>query len=122
MSDSFSFSIFSDSTRYIAADGSFVFSFANRDHLAPFKSTIYQNAVNAIYTNNGYGPTFGGGHDIYVANNANAGTVSYTNLGYTYKPPTAGYSYNTPKTKALLAGIYNYTPNEVEVYVFVNSE
>ena len=105
----------------MAADGSFVFSFANRDHLAPFKSTIYQNAGHAIYTNNGYGPTFGGGHDIYVANNANAGTASYTNLGYTYKPPS-GYSYNTPKTKGLLAGIYNYTPNDVEVYVFVSSE
>ena len=74
-----------------------------------------------MYNNVGYGPTFGGGHDLYIANNANAGTASYTNFGHTYKPPT-GYSYNTVKTKNLLAGTYNFTPSDVEVYYFVSSE
>ena len=58
------------SARYIKADASFIFSFSNRDGLGPFKSLVYQNNANAMYTNNGYGPTFGGGHDIYIANNA----------------------------------------------------
>ena len=32
----------------------------------------------AIYRGPSYGPTFGGGHDIYVADNANQNTNSYT--------------------------------------------
>ena len=105
------------STRYIRSDGSFLFSFANRDDLAPFKMPVYQNQGNALYTNNGYGPTFGGGHDLYIANNAYPGSASYSRLGHTYKPPP-GYSYNTAKTKNLLAGTFNFTPTDVEVYYF----
>ena len=69
----------------------------------------------------GYGPTFGGGHDIYVANNANAGTASNTNFGYTYKPPT-GYSYNTPKTKALFSQAFTtiLQPMSLTVSSFVD--
>jgi hypothetical protein len=99
------------------ADGSFLFSFANRDDLAPFKMPIYQNQANAMYNNKGYGPTFGSGHDLHVANNANVGASSYTNLGNTYELPP-GYSYNTAKAKDLLAGTYKYTPTDVEVYYF----
>ena len=109
------------SARYIKADTSFVFSFSNRDDLAPFKSLVYQNNANAIYTNNGYGPTFGGGHDIHIANNANGGTSSYTNFGHTYKPPS-DYKYTTNAAKQLLAGSYNFTPSDVEVYYFANSK
>ena len=47
--------------------------------------------------------------------------ASYTNFGYTYKLPN-GCTYNTPETNAVLAGIYNYAPTGVEVYIFVNSE
>lgn len=107
-------------TVYRKGDESFLFSFANRDKLAPFKSAIKSNS-NAIYNNNGYGPTFGSGHDFYIANNANGGTASYTQFGSSYKPPT-GYQYNTFRTKALLAGSYNFSPTNVEVYFFVNSE
>ena len=91
----------------------------NKDNLPPFKSPVYRYNINAIYTNAGYGPTFGGGHDIYISNNANAGTSSYTNLGHTYQPPS-GYSYSTVKVKNLLAGTYNFKPNEVETF-YVNS-
>ena len=118
---SFIFSFPSGGNTYKKGDGSFIFSFVNRDHLAPFKSIIYKNSNNAIYTNNAYGPTFGNGHDLYIANNAYAVTASYTMFGATYKPPT-GYSYNTARTKALLAGSYNFSPTNVEVYFFVNSE
>ncbi|CAB4001290.1 basement membrane-specific heparan sulfate proteoglycan core -like [Paramuricea clavata] len=109
------------SARYIKADTSFIFSFSNRDDLAPFKSPVYQNNANAMYTNNGYGPTFGGGHDIHIANNANGGTSSYTNFGHTYKPPS-DYKYTTNAAKRLLAGSYNFTPSDVEVYYFANSK
>ena len=108
------------SARYIKSDTSFLFSFSNRDGLGPFKSPVYQNSANAMYTNNGYGPTFGA-HDIYIANNANGGIASYSNFGYTYKPPS-DYKYGTQKAKQLLAGTYNFTPSDVEVYYFDNGK
>ena len=71
-----------------------------------------------MYTNPGYGPTFGYGHDIYIANNADQSTSSYAEFGDTYRPPS-GYSYTASNTKALLAGSYMFTPFEVEVFYFV---
>ena len=36
------------------------------------------------------GPTFGSNHDMYVANNANSNSDSYTNLSSTYTCPQGG--------------------------------
>lgn len=40
--------------------------------------------AHSTYGNNAYGPTFGGGHDLYLANNCNANKGSYANIGYSY--------------------------------------
>lgn len=49
------------------------------------------NAQYATYNNSGYGPTFGGGHDLYIANASDVTNTSYTNFGHSYetgtKPP-----------------------------------
>jgi len=42
----------------------------------------------AIYCNSAYGPTFGGGHDLYVRNSPITYTGSYTNGGHSYKFPS----------------------------------
>ena len=42
----------------------------------------------AIYTNSGYGPTFGAGHDIYIVSSALSSTSSYTNGGHSYVFPS----------------------------------
>ena len=34
---------------------------------------------NSIYRNNSYGPTFGGGHCLYLADSCTGNTSSYTN-------------------------------------------
>jgi hypothetical protein len=60
-------------------------------------------------------PSFGGGHDIHISNNANANTGSYTDLGHSYQAPR-GYSYSSTKARNLLAGTYRFTPNEVETF------
>jgi len=39
----------------------------------------------SMYGNSGYGPTFGGGHDLYIVNNALSSTSSYTNGGHSYQ-------------------------------------
>ena len=89
----------------------------NKDDIPPFKAPANSkhNGKYAIYTRADYGPTFGGGHDIYITNNANGGTGAYTNFGHSYQPPS-GYSYGSVKAKSLLAGSYKSTPNEVETF------
>ena len=89
-------------------------SLKNKDNLKPFKAPVYPNSRYAIYTNNVYGPTFGGGHDINMKNNAHTSTSSYSKFGHTYRLPS-GYSYNQANTRALLAGSYNFKPSEIEV-------
>ena len=41
----------------------------------------------AVYGDRGYGPTFGGGHDIYICDNANTNRSSYFNFPYSFKRP-----------------------------------
>ena len=107
--------LFSDSGgSYKDSTHSFLFSFKNRYGLDPFKLHI-MHSEHAIYGNNGYGPTFGGGHDIYIADNAGSNTNSYTNLGNNYVQ-LAGYKYGDSNTRNLLAGSYNFQPHEVEVF------
>jgi len=66
----------------------------------------------AIYKVSGYGPTFGTGWDIYIANNANSNTNSYSDFGETnvYSVPSGVQDQYT-----ILAGTRSFTPDEVEV-------
>jgi hypothetical protein len=68
------------------------------------------NTTHSIYCLSSYGPTFGGGHDIHIANNANTTAGSYSNLGRSYEhpQPTQGKSY--------LAGSSPFLLSEIEVY------
>ena len=75
----------------------------------PLKGTKKQYG---IYCNSGYGPSFGGGHDLHIANGANANSTSYSNLGNTYQCPANANS------SSFLAGQSNFIVNEVEVFVF----
>ena len=65
----------------------------------------------AIYKSSSYGPTFGGGHDIKIVNNANSNTNSYTNFGSSYSVPSGAQD-----KKTILAGTFKFTPDEVEVF------
>ena len=63
----------------------------------------------AIYKYSGYGPTFG--HDIRIYNNANSNTYSYAYFGNSYSVPSG-----VQDKKTILAGTYNFSPDEVEVF------
>ena len=67
--------------------------------------------TSAIYRSPNYGPTFGGGHDIVVKDNANSNTNSYTFFAYSYQSPSG-----IKDGKTILAGTYKFTPDEVEVF------
>jgi len=62
----------------------------------------------AIYGDSSYGPTFGGGHDIYINHNN-----SYTDFGELndYSVPSGVQDQYT-----VLAGTRDFTPDEVEVF------
>ena len=95
---------------YGTTSNSFIFSLLDKEGLAPFKS-IVTNTSFSIYRGSSYGPTFGGGHDIYIADNANQNANSYTNFGTSYSLPnkvTDGYT--------ILAGTRYFSPDEVEVF------
>ena len=67
----------------------------------------------AIFRYSSHGPTFGGGHDIYIANNANSNANSYTDFGEynDYSVPSGVQSKFT-----ILAGTHSFSPDEVEVF------
>ena len=97
------------------SDVLFLFSLKNKDNVPPFKSPVYKNHEHAICSYPSYGPTFGGGHDLYISNDSHTNQQSCTNFGHSYQPP-GGYYYGTPQTKSLLAGSYQFTPTEIEVF------
>jgi len=68
---------------------------------------------NAIYRTSSYGPTFGTGWDIYIANNANSNINPYTDFGETnvYSVPSGVQDQYT-----ILAGTRYFTPDQVEVF------
>merc|ERR1711915_682003 len=92
-----------------------LFTLKNKYNLAPTMMRQYKYPQNCYYNHNGYGPTFGGGHDLYIANDAGHNRNSYTNLGHTYLPPS-GFTYGHSNAKDLLAGTCNFTPLRYEVF------
>ncbi|XP_078382281.1 uncharacterized protein LOC144664960 [Oculina patagonica] len=101
------------SSDYGYSSKAFIFSLRNKEGLGPFKSMV-KKPQYAIYRNSGYGPTFGGGHDIYIADNANSNTKSYTAFGSHYSVPSGVQSSST-----ILAGTKYFTPDDWEVFYLV---
>ena len=71
---------------------------------------MVRNPSYAIYRHSSYGPRFGG-HAIYIVNNANSNSYSFTNIGNHYSVPSG-----VQDTKTILAGTYTFSPDEVEVF------
>ena len=69
---------------------------------------LVKDQQSAIFCDSSYGPTFGGGHDLHISNNANTSGSSYSYLGNTYQLPTGQQS-----TFFTGAQYYNVTDYEV---------
>ena len=103
---------------YKRSNSSFMFSLRNKDNLAPFIANIKQGQKqNAIYCYSGYGARFGGGPDLYICNkfNPQVNQLSYSNFGHTYQLPP-GYVYDSEQARNLLAGQYQLTTTEIEIF------
>ena len=94
------------SNSYQYSTNTFIYSLKNYYGYGYFKNDVstYQYATNNYY---GYGPTFGGGHDIYIADNARYNSYSYFNC----------HSYSGPYCdNSIWTGGQSFSPEEVEVY------
>jgi hypothetical protein len=110
-------SAWNSSGGYTNEPNAFIFSLRRAGVSFKDKFTV-KEATSALYANSGYGPTFGGGHDICIHNQSNTNIGSYSNFGNSYNLPN-GYTYNG-NAKDFLAGSYNqWTTTEIEVYKIV---
>ena len=96
----------------------FLFSLVNEPGWAPVKlsqtgSPQHYNPWLAIYSCSYYGPTFGAGHDIYIASNAAYSSNSYSYLSMFF--PQSGHGYDR---STFLAGSQYFTPDEIETFFF----
>jgi hypothetical protein len=87
----------------------FVFTLKNALNIPPRKFAL-SNQSYGISCRQDHGPTFGGGHDIYVANECNGNTSNYTNFGHSYANDTGRDG------KQVLTGEYHFTVKEIEVF------
>ena len=105
---------------YIYDSSAFLFSLVNKPGWKPQKLLSQSGQYSyyktwSIYSCYDRGPTFGGGHDIYIASYASTSTSSYSNLDHDYGP-LPGYSYGSSFAQSFLAGSYNFQPDELEVF------
>ena len=114
----FLFSLTDSSNKYQYDSKAFLFSLVNKPGWAPVKlpqTGRYSSNAYSIRFESSYGPIFGRGYDIYISNSASSNSNSYSNLGYTYSPPS-GYSSGSTFAETFLAGTYYFTPDEVETF------
>jgi hypothetical protein len=93
---------------YTNAANSFLFLLTNANGSPPTKF-LYNNNGNAFYNGSGYGPTFGGAHDLYISDKSNTSASSYCSIGSSY-PNTLNLGVNT------FTGSRNFQTTEIEVF------
>ncbi len=96
-----------------------MFSLRNKDSLPPFKSSILK-VENAAIANTDYGALFGTGSiksglDLFISGHPPT-QECYSDFGHVYKLPD-GYEKETDKAQCLLAGSFNFSPSEIEVFL-----
>jgi len=97
---------------YKTSDKCFLFSIDEKE-----KFPLRKNNTQAVYGAANYGPTFGGGHDLYINLTAGGfGQQSYSNLGHSYE--IKGKNQN--QKQSLLAGAYQFGVEEIEVFYVDN--
>ena len=96
----------------------FLFSLVNKPGWAPVKfnqtGKHSSHESYSTYSCNNLGPIFGGKdrHDLKLGHVPH---YSYSDLGYTYGPPS-GHIYASPFARTFLAGHDQFNPDEIETF------
>ena len=93
----------------------FVFSLVNKEN----KPMLFEQKSDGLSKNSTtsfkeHGPEFGEGHDIFIADDSNLNTRSFSNLGKTYTHPE--YPYDSIRAQTILAVSHNFQVQEIEVF------
>jgi len=97
--------------QYQKADESFIFTLTNMHGTVPTRYLDKKHPQNAVYHGNDRGPSFGGGHDIYICNNFLNNNCS-SNIGHSYQDVLGkGYSIFSGDTNTR-----NFKVKELEVF------
>lgn len=94
-------------SKYSASENAFLFSLVNAANLPPTRFDI-QKKMFAILSHANFGPIFGAGADLSIADMCNSNMESYSNLPHTYGGEGACCT--------LLMGDYNFTVIDYEVF------
>jgi len=103
------------SENFKRAPGSFLFSLVNPSGLPTKIPLRARQKGNAIYCGSGYGPTFGGGHDLHIPCSPNFNNCSVS-LNNTYQCPTG------KNACTFLTGNGSFLVNEMETFGFEKQE
>jgi len=103
--------------QYTASEGAFLFRLAGPGVHQPTKHPLAQNPWNAVYSPGGYGPTFGGGHDLCIQNSTSSRVTVTSNLGHTYSQQAEGASVSL----TTLAEANSFDVLEWEVFALVST-
>jgi hypothetical protein len=97
----------------------FIFSLKNQKGSAPTMMPNTGPKCNNQFSvhHSSAGPTFGGGHDIFISDNSNQNTNSYTNLNHSFQGKLV---YGSDHAKQYLCGSYNFKVKEIEVFTRKN--
>jgi len=110
--------LLTDVHQYSLSSKSFLFSLYNTNGFNPIQMNLTgTNSQSAYYSNRDYGPTFGGGHDLCIANLASSAKSSFTSPSTVYQ--------TAPGCKAgvactFFAGSHYFQPDDVEVFFYKN--
>ncbi|CAF1168933.1 unnamed protein product [Adineta ricciae] len=97
------------SGNYINDPHAFIFTLTNPNSIPPTRYLIRGGLEQyGYYDSSSYGPTFGGGHDIYLRNYSNA-TDCHTSF-------PATYTDTTNKGSITFTGNFTFRPREIEIY------
>ena len=105
--------------RSVSDSSAFIYSLISSNKEERFAKMPLKNVndINAKVCYGNYGPTFGNGHDIYIADSSNTNTLSYSNPCYAYNCDQS-LVYGSAEAKAYMAGAMYFQVSEIEVYTF----
>eukprot|EP01091_Cochliopodium_minus_P016983 TRINITY_DN6534_c0_g1_i1.p1 TRINITY_DN6534_c0_g1~~TRINITY_DN6534_c0_g1_i1.p1 ORF type:complete len:203 (-),score=50.59 TRINITY_DN6534_c0_g1_i1:85-693(-) len=97
---------------YKCLPSTYIFSLTNPSNKPiQFKLVKPQYAID---DSSNYGPTFGGGNDIYISDNCNANLNSFSNLGHSYSG--CHHKFENNEAKSFLCGAAKFKVEEIEVW------